>query len=300
MPEPGVGELRVRLVAAGLNPYDGKAASGRYPGMTYDRPYIPGMEGAGVVHALGPGATRFAVGDAVFGRLAGSTPGHGTFAEYTVVAQGAAIAPLPPALDLVAASVLSVAGITALGVLDELRLFPGATLLVVGATGGVGSFLVQLAAADDADVAATASGAVETARMRDLGAGAVVDHRGAASLRDQVLSLRPAGVDGLADLVGDRELLTSLLPTMRPHGRVVSTAGGVDEAQLAGVGLVGANYRRPATSAMLVKLADLVSSGALRVPVMRTVPLAESGAALLESAGAHLHGKTVVLIGGVD
>ena len=296
-PEPGPNQLRVRMVAAGLNPYDGKAASGRYPGMTYDRPYVPGIDGAGLVDAIGPGVTRFAVGDAVFGRLAGSPAGHGTFAEYTVVAEGAVIARLPEGVDFIVAAALPVAGPTALGVVNELGLFPGATLLVVGATGGVGSFLVQLAVAEDIDVVATAAGAEATMRMRALGVGATVDHHAATPLGDQVLALRPAGLDGLADLVGDRGLVTALLPALRPHGRVVSTAGGVDDAQLAALGLSGANYRRLATAEILVTLGGMVASGILRVPVERTVPLAEAGPALAESADGHLHGKTVVLIG---
>ena len=116
-------------------------------------------------------------------------------------------------------------------------------------------------------------------------------------LFDQVLDLRPAGLDGLADLVGDLELVTSLLPLLRPHGRVVSTAGGVRDAQLAAAGLTGVNYHRPPTPEMLVKLGGMIASGAVRVPVERTVPLAEAGPLLAESAAGHLHGKTVLLIG---
>ena len=298
-PEPGPNQIRVRMVAAGLNAYDGKAAAGRYPGMVYDRPYVPGIDGAGVVDAVGSGVTRFAVGQAVFGRLAGSPAGHGTFAEYTVPSEQAVIAPIPAGVDFTAAAAVPVAGLTAYGVLHELNLFPEATLLVLGATGGVGSFLVQLAALEDVDVVATATGTQETARMRELGAGGTVDHRGAKPVSDQVLDLRPAGLDGLADLVGDLELVTSLLPMLRPHGRVVSTAGGVHDDQLAAARLTGVNYHRPPTLEMLVKLGGMVASGAVRAHVERTVPLAEAGPALVESAGGHLHGKTVLLIGAI-
>jgi NADPH:quinone reductase len=270
-PAPAPGQIRVRLAAAGVNPVDGKSAFGAYGDGPY--PFVPGTDGAGTVDLVGDGVTSFAVGDRVFGRLAVAM-GQGTYAEYSLASEGGVVAPIPPELDFVAAAALPVAGLTAMGLLEELELSPEAALLIVGATGGVGSLLTQLAARAGIEVIATADPAFAP-RMHELGALHTVDHHSAEPLARQVRAVRPEGVDALVDLVGDRLALTPLLELLPSAAVVLSTAGGVDTETLRARGLSGGPYRRQATREMLEDLGRLVAEGKIRVPLERVLPLTE-------------------------
>jgi NADPH:quinone reductase len=291
-PAPGPGQIRVRLAAAGVNPVDGKSASGAYGDVP--SPFVPGTDGAGTVDLVGEGVTHFSVGDRVFGRLQVAM-GQGTYAEYSLAPEGGIVAPIPAELDFVTAAALPVAGLTAMGLLEELELSPGAALLVVGATGGVGSFLTQLAARAGLEVIATAEPAFAP-RIQELGARHTVDHHSSEPLARQVRALRPEGVDALVDLVGDRLALTPLLELLPSAAVVLSTAGGADEEVLRARGLSGGTYRRPATRQMLEELGGLVAEGKIRVPLERVLPLTEGPDVLAESTRGHLHGKTVLTI----
>ena len=221
--------------------------------------------------------------------------GQGTYAEYSLVPEGGVVAPIPAELDFVTVAALPVAGLTAMGLLEELGLSPGAALLVVGATGGVGTFLTQLAAQAGMEVIATADPAA-VAHMHELGARHTVDHHSSEPLARQVRALRPEGVDALVDLVGDRLALTPLLELLPSAAVVLSTAGGVDTEALRARGLSGGPYRRQVTREMLEELGRLVAEGKIRVPLERVLPLTEGPQALAESTRGHLHGKTVLTI----
>jgi len=291
-PAPAPGQIRVRLAAAGVNPVDGKSAFGAYGDGPY--PFVPGTDGAGTVDLVGDGVTNFAVGDRVFGRLQVAM-GQGTYAEYSLAPEGGVVAPIPAELDFVTAAALPVAGLTAMGLLEELGLSPGAALLVVGATGGVGSFLTQLAARAGLEIIATADPALAP-RMHELGALHTVDHHSAEPLARQVRAVRPEGVDALVDLVGDRLTIIPLLELLPSAAVVLSTAGGADEEVLRARGLSGGTYRRQATREMLEELGRLVAEGKIRVPLERVLPLTQGPEVLAESIRGHLHGKTVLTI----
>ncbi len=291
-PAPAPGQIRVRLVAAGVNPVDGKSASGAYGDVPY--PFVPGTDGAGIVDLVGEGVTQFSMGDRVFGRLQVAM-GQGTYAEYSLAPEGGVVALLPTGLDFVTAAALPVAGLTAMGLLEELEMGPGAALLVVGATGGVGGFLTQLAARAGMEVIATADPALAP-RMHELGARHTVDHHSSEPLASQVRAVRPEGVDALIDLVGDRLTITSLLELLPSAAVVLSTAGGADEEVLRARGLSGGTFRRRATREMLEELGRLVAEGHISVPLERVLPLAQGPDVLAESTSGHLHGKTVLTI----
>ncbi len=291
-PVPGAGQVRVRLAAAGVNPVDGKSALGAHGNVHY--PFVPGTDGAGTVDLLGAGVTRFSKGDRVFGRLLVST-GLGTYAEYSVVPEDGVVAAIPAGLDFVNAAAIPVAGLTAMGVLEELGLPRGSALLIVGATGGVGSFLTQLAARAGLEVVATAAPPFAR-RMQEFGARHTVDHRSAEPLASQVRTARPDGVDALVDLVGDPAFLTPLFDLLPSGGVVVSTAGGADMEVLRARGLSGGPYRRHATREMLEELGRLAAEGSIHVPTDRVLPLEKGPEVLVESTQGHLHGKTVLTI----
>ncbi len=172
VPEPGPDEIRIQIRAAGVNPADGKAASGAFGPVVV--PYIPGFDGAGVVEKLGEAVTAFREGDPVFGRL--GRVGRGTYAEYVTVKESAVVTVIPAGLDYAQAAAVPVAGLTAYGILEALELLAPATILVLGATGGVGSFLTQFASRAGLAVVATARPQLREKVMQALGATHVVDH----------------------------------------------------------------------------------------------------------------------------
>jgi NADPH:quinone reductase-like Zn-dependent oxidoreductase len=179
--EPGPREVRIRVHATGLNPADVMAVAGqpfflRFTGLGLFRPRhpVPGSDVAGRIEAVGDEVTRFRPGDEVYGNLA--DVGRGGLADV-IVAPEEVWAPAPVGLDPAAAAAVPMAGVTALqGLRDHGGLTPGMRVLIIGASGGVGGFAVQIAKAHGAHVTGVAStGNLE--RVRSLGADEVVDYR---------------------------------------------------------------------------------------------------------------------------
>jgi NADPH:quinone reductase-like Zn-dependent oxidoreductase len=160
VPRPAPGEIVVRLEAASLNPIDAGIAAGYFEGrMPHVYPLILGVDGAGRVTEVGQGVRGFETGDLVHGQFLCAPLGRGTFAEYAVVPEfpdGGALLRVPDGVSAQVAAALPTAGMTALGALDTIDPRPGRSILIVGATGGVGVFAVQLAAMYGAEVVATA------------------------------------------------------------------------------------------------------------------------------------------------
>ncbi|BCB77864.1 zinc-binding dehydrogenase [Phytohabitans flavus] len=197
----------------------------------------------------------------------------GGFGEYLTTAAGSGIALVPPGLDEPAAAALGLAGAAALAVVDSLAAKPGETVLVSGATGGVGAFAVQLLADRGVTVIATAPPA-SAGHVRGLGAAHDIDH--GADLAAQLRDLAPGGVDAVAHLAGDGVALAELL---RPGGRIVS-ALHLDPAGLPRRDITGTSVMADPSRDVLDRLAREVAAGRLRVPVGRTLPLAELPPAL--------------------
>lgn len=194
MPEPGSGQVQIAIDAAAINPLDMVLASGHWR-----RSGIPAHARHGRSwhrHGVGDGVTEFGVGDRVFGQFWSQPLQSGTFAEVSVVqavpAFGA-LATIPDELPSHLATALPISGMTALGALDHTQISEGGTLLVIGATGGVGTFAVQAAAARGIRVIATAY--VELIeQVRALGA-AEIAVRDVEPLDQALLSLAPEGVE---------------------------------------------------------------------------------------------------------
>ncbi|MGW1031235.1 NADP-dependent oxidoreductase [Streptomyces antibioticus] len=288
-PEPGPGEVLVKVHASSLNGFDGAVIYGVFKDMLEHKfPVTLGKDFAGTVEAVGEGVTR-AVGDRVFGVVMKPVVSDGAFAEYVVVAEGYGIAAVPAGLDLERAGALGLAGSAAVGAVDAIAPGAGDTVLVVGATGGVGAYAVQLAVAAGATVVATAKPGDETEFVRGLGAAHVVDHTG--DLAAQVRALAPEGVTGVVHLAGDPAPLVELLAD---GGRFASTLGfGPEQAGRTGV-TVTSVMADPAP-ATLDRLAGAAASGALRVPIARTFPL-ESVAEAVGAFGAGTIGKIAVSV----
>lgn len=290
IPEPGPGEVRLAVRAIAVNAIDWY----HYDGVHTDDPadlLTYGYELAGVVEALGPGVAGFAVGDEV---VATEVPGNGYADEVVVPADG--LIAKPGGVSWEAAASVPVAGGTAYHALEKTRVGAGDTVLVHGASGGVGVVLVQLAVLRGARVIATGSQAKHDL-LRSLGAEPVEYGEG---LADRVRALAPDGVDVAIDLVGTDEALETSLALVPDRDRVLTIAAFGRAVEL-GIHLIGGGPDadpgtevRPRGRAEVLRL---LADGALRIPVERTFPLTAAGVADAHRASmtGHAAGKLVVV-----
>jgi len=289
-PAPGAGELLVRVQASSANPVDNAIAAGMLKDMVEHRfPVILGRDYAGVVEQAGPGAARFAAGDEVFGFILHADPvvHRGGWAELITVAESA-LARKPAAVASSDAGATPLAGITALTCLDALELTAGQSVLIAGATGGVGSFAVQLAAAAGAHVITTALAGDEE-YLRGLGAAELVDRDGdvAAAVRAN----HRGGIDAIVDLV-------SYTPDAFAAYAAALKTGGRASSPLPGVGDGEGRFAIMATPdpAALDRLGAHLSAGTLRVPIQRSYGLEQAGEALGALASTHTQGKLAIAV----
>ncbi|MFJ8588601.1 NADP-dependent oxidoreductase [Streptomyces sp. NPDC093595] len=282
-PVPGAGEVRVRVVAVGVNPLDYKRRYGWveefYP-TTF--PAVPGLEFAGVVDALGDGVTEFAVGDEVFGWTR-----TGAYAEYAIAGD---IVRKPAGLSFEAAATLPVAGETTRRVFGLLGLTAGETLLLHGAAGAVGQVAVQLAVALGATVIGTASPANHDF-LRGLGAVPVAYGDG---LADRVRAAAPQGVDAVFDAAGHGTLPVSIELLGGRTDRIVTIAA--TDAASYGVVFSGGGTPPEEVRAGLVEHGRLAAEGRLHVPVVETFPLADAAKAQELSEAGHVRGKLIITV----
>jgi NADPH:quinone reductase-like Zn-dependent oxidoreductase len=262
VPDPLPTEVRVRVAAAGVNPVDWKTRSGGgMAAVLGPPPFTIGWDVAGVVDALGPGVTRFDVGDEVFG-MPWFPRAAGAYAEY-VTAPSRHFALRPSELGAVEAGALPLAGLTAWQALvDVAGLRSGQRVLVHAAAGGVGHLAVQIAAARGAYVIGTAS-AGKHDLLASLGADEVVDYR--SRRFEEVLD----PVDVVLDLVGG-EVAERSLDVLRADGVLVclpSVAAAAAVSAAAGRGLHATGMLVEPDGDGLEELAALAAAGRLRVVV---------------------------------
>jgi len=284
-PEAGPGEVRVRVQAAGVMPFDTKLRAGLFPpAMTPGfpaSPVIPGNEFAGVVDRIGPDVVGVAVGDAVLGF--GTTGGY---AEY-VVAPADRIAPKPPRMPWAVAAALSGNGQGAYMALRQVRVGPGDVVLVHAAAGGFGTIAVQLAKAwGAATVIGTASEA-NHAYLRSLGVAPVTYGPG---LVDRVRTLAPRGVDAAIDAAGDDALRASV-ELVADRTRVVTM---ISDELAHELGLPAWSGERG--GARLAELARLWDEGAFTLHIRATHPLARAADAHRDVETRHGRGKVVLTV----
>ena len=295
-PEPGAGQIRIRLRAAGVNPMDLWLSSGAWKPMPATFPMVLGADGAGVVEKLGEGSSRYSVGDHLFGQLLIAPLGSaGTYAEYVAVSEDAPLARVPSALDDVVAAALPTAGGAGLALVDQLEPLADKTVLIVGAGGGVGAFATQFAANAGGNVIANAR-SEDAERMRDYGAKETIGLR-AVALPAAVRQAHPDGVDVLVDLVNaDAADFAALAVLVRPGGTAMSTNYVADEAALRASGVTGINFALPMSSELLGRLAEAVIDGRIKAPPIIRISLEEVPAALNPAQDRPARGKTVIAL----
>jgi NADPH:quinone reductase-like Zn-dependent oxidoreductase len=292
VPEPGPGEVRVAVRAAGVNPIDYKSYSGAFGADPARLPLRLGGEAAGVVTAVGAGATGpagpVAAGDEVIVHRA-----PGAYASDLVV-PASAVVPKPADLSWEEAGGLMAAGVTAVHVLEAIGLGKGDTVLIHGAAGGVGLVAVQVAVARGATVLATASEAKHEL-LRDLGAIPITYGPG---LADRVRAAAPDGVDAAADLVGTDEAVDVSVDLVADRARV-ATIAGFERGARAGIKLLGgAPGADPGTeirAAARLELTAAAAAGRLRILVAGSHPLREAAAAHRAIMTGHTTGKIVLI-----
>lgn len=278
VPEPGAGQVRIRVQAAGVNPIDGKIRSGG--GWPVELPAIPGVEATGVVDAIGPGVTGVAVGDEVLGPTV-----TGAYAQFALSDRMVA---RPAGLATDTAAAVPVAAETALRVLRLLDLSAGETLLIHGASGAVGMLAVQLARQRGVTVIGTA-GAAGQERITEFGATATGYGDG---LVDRVRALAPQGIDAVFDAAGKGALPDSIALRGGPE-RVVTIAD--PKAAEYGVLFTGGGEGMT-PPAEVAELARRVAAGELTVPIAARYPLADAADAQRLSDTGHAGGKIVITV----
>lgn len=277
IPDPGQGQVLVAVHAAGVNPADWKVRAGnRKDSVPTLLPAVLGREVSGTVVQVGTHVDGLSVGDHVFGSTAA---GHGGYAQYTVLNASNA-ARKPESVSFVAAATLAVAAGTAFDAIDQLALTSGATLLVLGAGGGVGSAALQIARARGLKTIGVAS-THKQEWVRSVGARFVPSGEHFADSVDTV-------VDGIFDLVGG-DVLRSAVSLIKPDGPVVSVADSMLAASLGGSGVT----RRRTTEAYEA-VAELVANGTLHPRIDQVFPLEHAGEALAAVESGHAAGKVVI------
>jgi NADPH:quinone reductase len=286
-PTPADNEVLVRVHASSVNPVDGSIAAGLLAGMgvEYEYPVILGRDYAGTVEQTGAAVSGFKAGDQVFGFLlhANPTARDGAWTELITVTEELSIAPVPDGVDLATAGAAPLAGIAAVTAVDALDLSEGDVLLVAGATGGVGSLAVQLAAKAGATVVAPALPQDEEF-LRGLGVSEIVPREGdvVAAVRERF----PDGVDALLDLVNYAP--GTYDAALKDGARIASPTGAAGDGP-------GRTYVMAApTPENLERLGTLLADGTLRVPVQATYALAQAPEALANLTGEHTQGKLAI------
>jgi len=291
-PNPGAGQVRVRVAATSFNPVDANIRAGFMQGpIPVTLPHTPGIDVAGTVDALGEGVTGIQAGDQVIGFL--PMAGPGAAAEY-VLAPAEALTPAPKSVALSDAAALPLVGLTAWQALFEhAELTAGQRVLINGAGGAVGGYAVQLAKQAGAHVIATA-GPHSSGRVKDAGADEVVDHTTA-----DVVATVSGPVDAVLNLAPvDPAQLAALLGLIRPGGVLVNTTVWMPAPTDQERGVRGIDLFVRSDAAQLSHLVELVDGGELRVEVARRIPLAELPALHADAAaGALPSGKVVVTPG---
>ncbi|RSN24385.1 NADPH:quinone reductase [Amycolatopsis sp. WAC 04169] len=275
-PHAGPGQVRIAVRAAGVNPVDWRIREGQVLGAHPTvLPSGVGIDAAGVVDEVGEGVAGVAVGDSVFGE------GSSTYAEFAVLS---AWAVMPDGLTFEEAAGYPSVVETALRLIREADVRPGETLLVSGASGGVGSAVLQIARERGITVIGTA-GAANQDYLRELGALATtygegwVDRVRRLGRVDAALDLAGSGVIAeLVELTGDPAKVLSIADLGAPAFgvRFSGVAGSVPDA--------------------LAEAVDLISRGKLHIPVEKSYSLADAAAAHVDSHAGHTRGRRVIVV----
>jgi NADPH:quinone reductase-like Zn-dependent oxidoreductase len=284
-PRAAEGQVRIRVLAAGVQPVDTYVRSGRFAARLPPVPFPQtlGNEFAGVVDEVGDGVTEVTAGDEVIGFTL-----RAAYATFVVV-PASHIVPKPPEMPWREAGALSASGQTACTALKDLRVGRGETVLIHAAAGGVGTIATQLARVWGATVIGTASAANHD-YLRALGAIPVTYGDG---LIERVRVIAPDGVDAVLDAIGGPALPASIA-VAKQRDRIGSIA---DPAAASALGVRFLQTRR--SREQLLELLDLYRAGQLKVMIWKSFPMADAARAHREVETGHVRGKVVLTAHGI-
>ena len=303
VPEPGSGQVRVRLHAVGVNPADTYIRTGTYAFFKPELPYTPGFDGAGVVDEVGAGVEGVGPGDRVFVGALGTLGWSGAYAELAVV-DAAGVHPLPSTLSYGQGAAVGVPCVTAWRALfQKAGLRPGETVLIHGASGGVGVPATQLASDAGAVVIGTAGSAAGAEVVRDAGASHVLDHSEPGYLEQLPDLTGGRGVSVVVEMLADVNLEQDL-GVLAVGGRVVVVGSRgrleftprltmIKEATVMGTALWNASEAE--TAAALAGVAAKLRSGALEPVVGEELPLREAALAHRRILEPGARGKLILV-----
>jgi NADPH:quinone reductase-like Zn-dependent oxidoreductase len=294
-PEPGEGEVALRVNVAGMNATDIFVMAGYMQGyMEHVWPLVIGIDASGVVERVGPGVEHFREGDEVYGYNRKPVVGRGTMADKVALGING-LTHKPRTLTWEEAAVVCHSALTAAAAVEDVGAASGQTIVLLGGTGGVGSFATQLASERGAEVIAITRPEY-TVYAKSMGAAGVVDYT-AADPAEQLRELYPGGVDTVIDLVGLPELLAAVGALVKPGGCIASTVlpPGA-EGDLAG-GIERKMTVRFTAEHRFAELAVRVADGSLRIPAIQQFTFDHVEDAVALQATRHVRGKIAVQVG---
>jgi NADPH:quinone reductase-like Zn-dependent oxidoreductase len=282
VPKPDQGEIRIKVIAAGVNPVDWKIRRGF---IKLPLPMTMGFDVSGIVDAIGPKVDKFHLGDQIFAK---ASPSHGGYAEYTVVNDSQA-ALKPKSMGFIEAAAIPTAGLTAWQMLFDIAgLKSGQTVLIHGAAGGVGSFALQFAKWKGAYAIGTAS-SVNIEFLKSLGADEVIDHK-AQRFEDIVHD-----VDVVIDTVGG-DTFDRSWGVLKPGGFLVTTVADVQEGAAEAHRVRAIRISHQANGNELAQIAKIIDEKLIKPVVTMVLPLSEARKAQELSESQHTRGKIVLRV----
>ena len=302
MPQPGPGEVVIKVAYAGVNPVDWKCREGwlsRF--FKYRFPFVLGFAGSGIVSAVGDDVLEFKVGDRVVTSSNQGKGENGTYAEY-VKSSATRVAHLSDAVDFSVGASIPTAAVTSWeAVFGTGALQSGQHVLINGGAGGMGSFAIQFAKYAGAHVAATC-GPKNLDYVRQLGADLAIDYR-SQDVREAVSKWAPEGVDLLIDLVGQGTILDGVY-MVKQGGRIVPIATLIDDeleydkaaAMTRDIQIIPTMSNSAMAGEQLRVIVDLYNKGLLRPPAIEVLSLAEAGEAHRRVREGHVRGKIVLKV----
>jgi NADPH:quinone reductase-like Zn-dependent oxidoreductase len=288
-PEPDEGEVLVRIKSAGVNPVDAAIVKGMLKNaIPAEFPAVPGWDMAGVIEGRGHAARRFGEGDEVFAYARRPIIQHGTFAEYTVLPESY-LALRPKTISMEACGGIPLVGLTAYqSLFDAGKLKSGETVLILGASGGVGTLAIQLAKTVGAKVIGVASKQNHD-YMKDLGADETVDYQ-EGDVGEAVSIIEPEGVD-LIFHCSRGDSLNQSKDRLKSGGRLVSITNSQPEIR----DDIHFEYVFVEPNAVqLEHIQRLADEGKIKIPVSETFDLEEVSKALQQIESLHTRGKLIV------
>ncbi|MET0676016.1 MAG: NADP-dependent oxidoreductase [Bradyrhizobium sp.] len=290
--EVGAGEVLIAVDVAGVGRWDADVREGYFASRKPRFPLVLGYDGAGVIVKVGSRVRRLKVGDEVYS-YNWENPKGGFYAEYVAVPADK-VAPIPKRLDLRHAGAIPITGLTALqGIDDALGLKKGETIIIHGASGGVGVLAVQFARLRGAKVFATASGTEGVDLVREMGAHTVIDGK-RVDIDDQARSFAPEGIDAVLALAGG-DALEKCLNALRPNGRLAHP-DGVEPAPRKRRGMRLIRYNCVSGVREFERLNAAVQAAKLKVPIAECYPLPHASKAHERLAEGHIVGKIILAV----